>query len=113
MAAFTVMCGCISAMRAYVERLLVRYELNGDDAVLMPEVVVDNKGDAFEAEVVVTVSDAEGKEVLSYKRESSVAGGHAGYTLEPETLAGIHKWNPDDPYLYIVKVVLSKKKTAL
>lgn len=97
---------------AYVERLLVRYELKGDDAVLTPEVVVDNKGDAFGAEAVVTVSDAEGKEVLSYKREISVAGGHKGYTLEPETLTGVHKWNPDDPYLYTVKVVLTKKDGA-
>ncbi len=98
---------------AYVERLLVRYELNGDQAVLTPEVVVDNKGEAFGAEAAVTIFDAEGKEVLSYKREISVAGGHAGYTLESENLDGVHKWNPDDPYLYTVKVVLSKKNGAV
>ena len=41
-----------------------------------------------------------------------MAGGHKGYTLEPETLTGVHKWNPDDPYLYTVKVVLTKKDGA-
>lgn len=95
-----------SCGQAFIERVLVRYELTDTGAVLKPELFLDNGGPAFEGTAVIRVLDAEGNAVCAYERSILAGSGKQSCMPEPEHIADPHLWNPETPYLYTVEVTL-------
>lgn len=91
---------------AFISNSLIRYELDGDIAEISPEIYLDNKGKAFDAEANVEIS-REGKVFYSYSQKIQVAGGKSSVSLEPEKLPEITRWTLDKPVLYDVNICLT------
>ncbi len=91
---------------AYLENVLLRYDLEGTAAQLYPDLYVDNAGDAFESKVEVSLWDAEGKLVKEYTANVRIPAGRSNVALEKECAENLHLWSIEDPYLYIAKLEL-------
>ncbi len=91
---------------AYIEDVLFRYDLDGTDAQFYPEIQMDNRGPTFDAQVQVSISDAEGKPLHSYTTSAHFPQGHSQVILAKEPLSGLHLWTLEDPRLYRVSITV-------
>lgn len=90
----------------FIENALIRYDLNDGDAILRPELLLDNAGPAADVTIEVCLKDADGNIVCSYQRNLTVESGTNSYLPEPEHFTSPVLWNPDTPYLYTVEISL-------
>lgn len=98
----------------FMTDVLFRYDMTGENtAEVYPEFYVDNAGPAFTGVIAVTVADREGRELLSYSQDVSVAAGCSHITLDRRAVNGITRWDPEDPHMYVVKAVLKKDAQEL
>lgn len=98
----------------FMTDVLFRYDMTGENtAEVYPEFYVDNAGPAFTGVIAVTVADREGRELLSYSQNVSVAAGCSHITLDRRAVNGITRWDPEDPHMYVVKAVLKKDAQEL
>lgn len=93
---------------AYITDVLLRYDLEGNTAVLYPELQVDNDGETFEADARVELTDAQGAAVRSYTCRVSVPAGCSKLILDREQVSDLHLWDMDDPYLYTATISLCR-----
>lgn len=97
---------------AYVLQDLFRYTLEGEQAVVCPELMIQNTGEAFQGEALVEVSK-DGDTVGCFRREIQVEPGLSHVTLAEECLPKIERWELDAPVLYDVQVTLLKNGRSM
>lgn len=90
----------------FIERALIRYDLEDGKVSLRPELFLDHEGPEFEGTVHVSLKDADGTVVCAYQRSIKAGAGKSRHCLEPEWLSSPILWNPDAPYLYTVEISL-------
>ena len=96
----------------WIENLLVRYELNGNEAILYPELQTGNAGGAFDGKVTVKLSAPDGSMVKTYSQTVSFAAGHGKAVMEKVNVGEITRWDMDNPCLYTVQVSVEKDGTV-
>lgn len=92
--------------QVFVERALIRYDLENKNAVLKPELFLDNSGPECSLTADICLKDKEGAVVASYKRCIQAAPGKSSIILEPQCVPSPILWDPDNPYLYTVDITL-------
>lgn len=84
-------------------------QVNGDDATLQVSTYVNKEALTADTKVVLSLSDAWGKEVVSaeaFDKEAQSNGAENQFTLQ---VPNVHLWNGlEDPYLYILQARLMK-----
>lgn len=98
---------------AYVDNVLFRYDLEGTDADLYPEIMINSHMEPFEAGLQVEIFDRENKSIKKYLKTAQIKKGENSIKLERESLKDVCLWELDDPYLYNVKISLLKDGTCL
>ena len=96
------------AQELWIENVLVRYDLNGNEAVLYPEIQADNAGAPFDAEVTVELRDQAGGLVKHYTQTVSFAAGHSSAVMEKVSAGTITRWDMEEPCLYTVLITVKK-----
>ena len=97
------------AQELWIENVLVRYDLNGNEAVLYPEIQADNAGAPFDAEVTVELRDQAGGLVKHYTQTVSFAAGHSSAVMEKVSAGTITRWDMEEPCLYTVLITVKKR----
>lgn len=92
--------------QVFVERALIRYDLENKNAILKPELFLDNSGPECSLTADICLKDKEGAVVASYKRCIQAAPGKSSIILEPQCVPSPILWDPDNPYLYTVDITL-------
>lgn len=92
--------------QVFVERALIRYDLENKNAILKPELFLDNSGPECSLTADICLKDKEGAVVASYKRCIQAAPGKSSIILEPQCVPSPILWDPDTPYLYTVDITL-------
>ena len=92
--------------QVFVERALIRYDLENKNAILKPELFLDNSGPECSLNADICLKDREGAVVASYKRCILAAPGKSSIILEPQCIPSPILWDPDNPYLYTVDITL-------
>ena len=88
-----------------IANALVRYQLNGREAVVTPEVFFSNAGSTFEGELRVAFTRG-GKAFHRYARSVTIPSGEHSVTLGAETLPPVDRWELNAPVLYDAVVTL-------
>ena len=102
-----------SCSRVFVERALIRYDLEDKTVILKPELFLDNNGPECSCTADICLRDREGGVVSSYKRPVNAAPGRTSVTLEPQCIPSPILWDPDNPYLYTVDITLESEGQVL
>ena len=102
-----------SCSRVFVERALIRYDLEDKTVILKPELFLDNNGPECSCTADICLRDREGAVVSSYKRPVNAAPGRTSVTLEPQCIPSPILWDPDTPYLYTVDITLESEGHVL
>ena len=92
--------------QVFVERALIRYDLESKNAILKPELFLDNSGPECSLTADICLKDKEGAIVASYKRCIQATPGKSSIILEPQCVPSPILWDPDTPYLYTVDITL-------
>jgi len=101
------------ANNTYIDTVLFRYRLEGDRALLTPEVQLVNHDASLQATVNVTLRDADGEVVKSYARSLEVPAGESAPLLGEEVFDAPHLWDTEDPYLYTAELTLEANGIVL
>ena len=99
--------------QVFVERALIRYDLENKNAILKPELFLDNSGPECSLTADICLKDKEGAVVASYKRCIQAAPGKSSIILEPQCVPSPILWDPDNPYLYTVDITLKSEGHVL
>ena len=99
--------------KAYITDVLFRYDMEGSDALLYPEIQMDNEGEAFDGLVTVSVQDRDGCEIAQYSCKAHFDQGISNPVLEKKLVSGVHLWSVDDPYLYRARVTVEREGAAV
>ena len=94
---------------AYMEDVLLRYDLEGTAARLHPEIRMNNAGPAFRGQADVTIRDPEGKTVKAYTAEADFAAGFSSLELPSETAEDLTLWELENPFLYTITVQVRRE----
>ncbi|MCB7317479.1 glycoside hydrolase family 2 protein [Lacrimispora sp. 210928-DFI.3.58] len=94
---------------SFISQVLARYDLKDGKVTLRPELLTDNRGQAYEGTVQISLLDVEGKLVHSYEQKVQVGSGKGSCVTLPEPVGELKLWNPKEPYLYTVEVRLEKE----
>lgn len=98
---------------AYIENVLFRYDLlEGDRAVVYPQIQMNNAADAFTAEVQVELFDGNANQVKSYTASAYVAAGASDLILQKTEIGAVTTWDIEAPYLYEAKVTVFRNGVA-
>ncbi len=92
--------------QACIEDVMFRYQLDGSNAEIYPEIRLNNAGEAFTGEAAVTIRDAGGGTVASYTAKADAAAGFSNPVLEKTVVENLTLWDTENPYLYSVQVDL-------
>lgn len=98
---------------AYIRQFLFRYELEGAQPTVQPEVVLVNHDDAFDAQIELAVRDGQGEEIFRTTQMLAVEGGEQRLTLRPQELPEVRLWDLEDPALYEVELALVRDDCLL
>lgn len=92
--------------KAYIENVLVRYDMNGTEATLYPEIQMNNAGEAFDGEVRVELIDGQGGVTADYSTGAHFSAGASNPILDKVPVKNVVLWNMEMPYLYQVRVTV-------
>lgn len=92
--------------KAYIENVLVRYDMNGTEATLYPEIQMNNAGEAFDGEVRVELIDGQGGVTADYSTGAHFSAGASNPVLDKVPVKNVVLWNMEMPYLYQVRVTV-------
>ena len=92
---------------AYVEDILLRYDLTGNKAEIYPEIQLNNAGESFVGTVDVAVKDADNRVVKKFSTEIKFEEGFTANTLAATPIEDITVWNLENPYLYTIDTTIS------
>ena len=92
--------------QVFVERALIRYDLENKNAILKPELFLDNSGPECSLTADICLKDKEGAVVASYKRCCLAAPCKSSIILEPQCVPSPILCDPDNPSLYTVAITL-------
>ena len=90
----------------FVERALIRYDLESENVILRPELFLDNCGRECPITVNICLKDRDGVVAASYQRYIHAVPGKSSVILEPQCIPSPILWDPDTPYLYTVDITL-------
>lgn len=93
---------------AYITDVLFRYDLDGTDALLYPEIQVDNAGPAFEGTARVELLDADGRQAAAYTAPVRFGEGAGACVLDKVPVSGLRLWTVDDPRLYRARITVER-----
>lgn len=95
----------------YIENVLYKYEVSEDNKIIAsPELIIHNHGKACRGAVEIEVKDSEDKVVSTHKCDFAIEEGKDTYKLESYELSDINLWDLETPFLYTVKIILSKNE---
>lgn len=99
--------------QVFVERALIRYDLEDGNAILKPELFLDNSGPERSLTADICLKDREGAVVASYQRSIQAAPGKTSVILDPQSVPSPILWDPDNPYLYTADITLKSGEDVL
>lgn len=99
--------------QTYLRHFLARYELQGQNAALAPELILQNAGAARRLKACVQVRRLPDGAPCCYTREIEVPAGEARVALEPYPLCGVERWRLERPTLYEIVIELRTPQGSL
>lgn len=97
----------------FIRDMLVRYDLCGEQALLYPELFLDNGGRAQTVTFQVDVKNADGNLVASYQESVFVEPGVQRLILKKHIVENLQRWSPEAPALYSVSCAVQKNPGAV
>ena len=94
---------------ARIDNVLLRYQMVNDNAILAPEIQIDNAAESFEGVASVEVLNSTGDLVKDYTQKVTVKSGFTRQILQDEQFTQPVLWELENPYLYTVKISLQRE----
>lgn len=99
---------------AFLSDVLFRYHMTGaHSAQVYPEFYVDNSGSAFTGTICCQVVSRDGTPLTQFQQEVAIPEGRSSVQLDPNDVDNIHRWDPDDPNMYVVRACLKQGDATL
>lgn len=94
----------------FMTDVLFRYHMTGEhSAQVYPEFYVDNAGQAFRGTICCEVASRDGTPLIRFQQEVEIPEGVGSVQLEMQQVDNIRRWDPEDPYMYVVRCSLTRQ----